>query len=54
MPFEELIPELVAVLTCYRDERQDEETFGDFWHRVRSEVLEAEKEALPSQEVPSQ
>ena len=34
VPFEDLTKEITAVLTCYKGQRQEGETLGDFCHRL--------------------
>ena len=34
MPFEDLTKEITAVLACYKTQRQEGETLGDFCHRM--------------------
>jgi sulfite reductase (ferredoxin) len=39
VPKEELIPTLLPVLTRFKSERNNGESFGDFCHRVGKEAL---------------
>jgi sulfite reductase (ferredoxin) len=48
VPYEELVPTLVALLTYFRRDRHDGETFGDFCHRVGNEQLLAWSDSFTS------
>ncbi len=45
VPFDQVAPELLAVLTRFRDERNPGEPFGDFCHRLGNEALGGGAEA---------
>jgi sulfite reductase (ferredoxin) len=47
VPFDRVVPELVPVLTRFRDERAEGERLGDFCHRVGLTALEPQPEPEP-------
>jgi sulfite reductase (ferredoxin) len=44
VPFEEIVPSLVPLLTAYKADRQNGESVGDFCHRLGKDALAAEAE----------
>jgi len=41
VPAEEVVSTLVAVLSCFKEKRETDETFGDFCHRLGNEQIAA-------------
>ncbi|MEM8678719.1 MAG: hypothetical protein AAGF97_05095, partial [Planctomycetota bacterium] len=46
VPLEDIVPELTAAFSCFKAEREGQESFGDFCHRVGKDHLLARTELI--------
>jgi sulfite reductase (ferredoxin) len=49
VPFDEIVPSLLPLLTRYKTERQSGESFGDFSHRLGKVAIGVDAEETPAQ-----